>query len=130
MKLLEKVIQAAEGKANLEVRHHLSTLLAQLGLRHLQLAPEAVHLHMGCCQLLPCAPLNPQGTSNRKPLKGNSLTNTKINSCQMASLGDFFRRQLSEVGKWHGSSTGTTGVSSGRPGWAPPLPRRFIGLRT
>ena len=63
---------AGEGEADLEVRHHLSSLLAQvsiatlqplqLGLRHVQLAPEAVHLHMGCCQLLPCAPLNPQGT--------------------------------------------------------------------
>ncbi len=90
---------AGEGKADLEVRHHLSSLLAQvgiaafqplqLGFRHLQLAPEGVHLHMGCCQLLPCAPLNPQGTSNRKPSIGTSVMNTKTNSCQMAGLGKF-----------------------------------------
>jgi len=49
----------------------------QLGLRHLQLAPEAVHLHMGCCQLLPCAPLNPQATSNRQPAIGTAVMNTK-----------------------------------------------------
>ena len=98
-------------EVDLEVRHHLSSLLAQvgiaafqalqLGLRHLQLAPEGVHFHMGCCQLLPCAPLYPQGTSNRPPSTDTSVIDTKTHSYQMAGFGKVFKRQLSEGIKWH-----------------------------